>query len=193
MEGMLNDLNLSTETTKDLADFLGNNIDKYQLRKVDFRVQLLTSNHWPRYEPFHDIRLPPVMFRCVHAFKDFYDMKTDRRRLHWIYSLGNIFMKGNFQNKKSFIFQVTTLQAVIMLAFNADSLAGTAGGPLSFQALLDNTNLPEDALKKVLHSLSGGKFKILKRIIHTDEATTNPNPNSAIRNTDSFQFNDSFK
>jgi cullin 1 len=141
MEGMLNDLNLSTETTKDLADFLGNNIDKYQLRKVDFRVQLLTSNHWPRYEPFHDIRLPPVMFRCVHAFKDFYDMKTDRRRLHWIYSLGNIFMKGNFQNKKSFIFQVTTLQALIMLAFNADSLAGTAGGPLSFQALLDNTNL----------------------------------------------------
>jgi cullin 1 len=193
MEGMLNDLKVSTETADSFDIFLRDHSVKYQLGRVEFGVQVLTAGHWPQYKPYNEIHLPPIMFRCVNAFQEYYDMKTNHRRLLWTYSLGNIFMKGNFQNKKSFEIQVTTLQAVIMLAFNADSLAGAAGGPLSYQTLLDNTNLPEDALKKVLHSLSCGKFKILKRIIHTDEATTNPNPNSAIRNTDSFQFNDSFK
>lgn len=47
---------------------------------------------------------------------------------------------------------------------------GTAGAPISFVTLQEALGLPEDILKRVLHSLVCGKYKILKRV--ADKAAT---------------------
>lgn len=41
---------------------------------------------------------------------------------------------------------------------------GTTGAPISFVTLQEALGLPEDILKRVLHSLVCGKYKILKRV-----------------------------
>jgi len=50
---------------------------------------------------------------------------------------------------------VTTLQAVALLAFSSPSV-----GPLSFAALSDGLGMGDEVLKRVMHSLSCGKFKV---------------------------------
>jgi hypothetical protein len=47
--------------------------------------------------------------------------------------------------------------------------------------------MPDDILKKVLHSLSCGKFKVLKKIAEGGESG-----GAAIKTTDSFTFNETF-
>ena len=54
----------------------------------------------------------------------------------------------------------------------------------SYNALLTELRLPEEVLKKVLHSLSCGRLRVLKK---------DPAEGNVIRNTDSFSFNDAFR
>jgi cullin 1 len=96
---------------------------------------------------------------------------------------GNV--KATF-NKKSYELVVVTLQMVILMAFNAPPAGQQPDndGQRSYEQLAAITNLPDDVLKRVIHSLTFGKYKILKRV----GATGGP----AVKNTDTFQFNDSF-
>ncbi len=55
------------------------------------------------------------MQKAINVFKEYYDVKTTHRRLQWAYILGNATVKSTF-NKKSYDIQVTTLQAVVLLA-----------------------------------------------------------------------------
>jgi hypothetical protein len=56
------------------------------------------------------------------VYREYYDAKTSHRRLQWTYSLGQCNVKGTFGGKKVFELQVTTLQAIVMLAFNKDKV-----------------------------------------------------------------------
>lgn len=92
-------------------------------------------------------------------YREYYDAKTSHRRLQWTYSLGQCSIKGTFGKGKVFELQVTTLQAIVMLAFNKDKLCpgGVSGAPIAFTALQEALGLPEDILKRVIHSLACGK------------------------------------
>jgi cullin 1 len=92
-------------------------------------------------------------------------------------SLGSAVVKGVFGNK-SYDLQVTTLQAMLLLSFNEDT-------SFSFSALHNMLNMPEDILKRVLHSLSCGKFKILLRL----QPESSDIKEKGIRITDSFVVN----
>ena len=74
-----------------------------------------------------------------------------------------------------------TLQAVILLSFS-DSL------PHSFSELIEELNFTEEILKRTLHSLVCGKFKVLKRL---DEATEKEK--SIIKTSDIFIINEQFR
>ena len=187
----MNDLTVGAETSRAFETFCQENPEKTGIGKIEFSVQVLTTGHWPQYKTFHEINLPPAMHRCTQAFKDYYDAKTSHRKLTWTHSLGNATIKGNY-GKKSYDIQVTTLQAVVLLAFNLDSLGGSSSnGVVTISSLLETTNMPEDVLKKVLHSLSCGKFKVLKRIAEEDKSEEKKKV-ATIKNTDTFTFNDSF-
>lgn len=73
--------------------------------------------------------------------------------------------------------QLSTLQAAALLAFSGSGIA-----TLSYEQLSSMLQLPEEALKRVLHSLSCGQYKILKK----DPAT------SSIKTGDTFTANDKF-
>ena len=92
-------------------------------------------------------------------YLDYYNAKTSHRRLQWIYSLGQCNVKGMF-GKKSFELQLTTLQAVVLLAFNKDKACpgGVSGAPIAFTALQEALGLPVEILKRVIHSLACGSF-----------------------------------
>jgi cullin 1 len=184
-EGMMNDLAIGAEQSTAFAAFCAENPDKAGIGKLDFSVQVLTTGHWPQYKTINEINLPPIMQRSTQVFRDYYDAKTNHRRLAWTHSLGSVLVRGNF--KKPIDIEGTTLQAVVLLTFNGDSLGGTVPtGVIPFKALQEYLNMPEDILKKVLHSLSCGKFKVLKKTSEGGE------DNKGLKITDSFSFNESF-
>ncbi len=75
---------------------------------------------------------------------------------------------------------MVTLQAAVMLSF-------TDSNPRTFTQLAEELNIPEDILKRTLHSLVCGKVKVLKRV---DESSVDKN---VIKPTDSFLINDQFR
>mmetsp|Transcript_18871 Transcript_18871/g.23751 ORF Transcript_18871/g.23751 Transcript_18871/m.23751 type:complete len:742 (+) Transcript_18871:80-2305(+) len=171
MEGMMNDLAIGSDHQSDFEKHLK---DKdFNLNRVEFSVQVLTTGYWPTYKSF-DVNLPPEMIRCTQVFKDYHDEKTSHRRLAWMHSLGNATLRANF-GKKFYDVQVSTLQAVVLGLFNNEDL-------LSFGAIQERTNLPEEVVKRVMHSLSCGKFKMVKK-------TSDGN---SIKPTDEFRYNQSF-
>jgi cullin 1 len=179
MEGMLNDLAMAGEHNE---QFLAHFKDVEEAASgsaptINFSVNVLTTGHWPSYRVV-DIALPAPMANCTKIFREYYH---STRRLKWTYSLGNATVKGTFGTAsggraRSYDFQVVTLQAAVMLVFNASDT-------WSFEALLTELKCPEEILKKVIHSLACGKLRVLKK---------SPIEGNVIRSTDSFSFNDAF-
>ena len=184
LEGMLNDLSIGADNAKKFGEYCKNNETKLGLGKLEFTVQVLTIGHWPTYKAL-DINIPPVMQRSVQVFKEFYEQETTHRRLQWSYSLGNATVKGVF-NKRSFELQVTTVQAVVLVAFNGDN------GVRKFSELQESTNMTEDTLKRVLHSLAMGKYKVLIKSSGDPSAPADPKDAKNVKSTDVFTFNDQF-
>jgi cullin 1 len=160
MEGMLSDLALAADHDKDFkkhydtAQSVGEGA-----ATLDFAVQVLTTGYWPTY-PTYEIHLPPEMTKAMGVFNEYYTEKNSKRRLQWNWGLGNAEVRGLW-GKKSYDLQVTTLQAVAILAFNAQ--AGGAAEGEGFESVRERLNLPEEHLKRVLHSLSCGKYKVIEK------------------------------
>ena len=167
MEGMLNDLSVGAEHSQNFDKYCKENQDRTGLGKLDFSVQVLTTGHWPAFKNF-DVALPPLMQRCTNVFQEYYNAKTNKRRLQWTNTLGHCVVRANVRpggKATWFDINATTLQAIAMLAFNKDASCpgGVEGADLSFPQLQDALQVPDDALKKVLHSLSCGKHKVIIR------------------------------
>ena len=137
--------------------------------------QVLTTGYWPTY-PALDVHLPAKLSRCTQVFREYYDEKNSKRRLAWMWGLGNVTLRGLF-GTKSYDINVTTLQAIALLAFNGAEEA------LSYEVLRGRLNLPDEIMKRVLHSLACGKFKCI---------TKAPKGNT-IKTGDTFSFNADFK
>ena len=63
--------------------------------KLDFSVQVLTTGYWPSFAQL-DPHLSPEIVQCTRVFKDYYDKKNSKRRLTWMFSLGNATVRGAF-------------------------------------------------------------------------------------------------
>lgn len=176
MEGMLNDLAIGVDHQSDFDAFCKDT--SADTGKLDFAVQVLTTGYWPTFAAI-DAHLPPEIVACTRVFKDYYDKKNSKRRLTWMFSLGNATVKGTF-GKKAYDFQVSTLQAIALLAFNPD---GGAPARLSYEAVRERINLPDEHLKRVLHSLACGKYKVLAK---TPAGST-------IKASDAFEVNAKFQ
>lgn len=173
MEGMLNDLAIGADHKADFAKYLS----QKSFSQCDFSVTVLTGGYWPTYTPYDSITLPSTMSTCLQLFMEFYGEKTSKRKLQWYHVLGNATVKAIY-GKKTYDFNVTTLQAVVIMAFNDVP----PGETVTLEALAQRTNLAEDALKRVVHSLSCGKWKVLRKDGHP----------KIIKSTDTFKCNTSF-
>ena len=121
-------------------------------KPMEFSCQVLTAGNWPSYKQ-PELSLPVAMMAKYELFERYYRETNNARKLKWVFSLGTAKVKGTF-GKKVYDFDVTTLQAAAILAFEGvDSL--------TFTDLLNKLNLTPDILKPVMHSLSCAKVKVL--------------------------------
>lgn len=173
MEGMLSDLAVGSEQRSEFENRM-RSVDT----KLDFSVQVLTTGFWPTYKS-PEVALTPEMSKCMDIFKDWHEQKHQKRKLTWVLSQGNASVRGAF-GKKSYDFQVSTLQAIALEAMND-------GVTMTFQELATKLNAEDSILKPLMHSLSCGKYKILiktppgNKINATDTFIANPKFSSNMR------------
>ena len=126
----------------------------------------------------------PESFRiCKDLFTTHYSSRTDtsRKRLTWQWTLGTAVIKANYGRKK-YDLQVATLQAVVLDAFNSFT------SPVGIPEIKNRLSMDEEPVKRILHSLSCQKFKIITRISENGK-TDDKGP---IKPTDTFVVNADF-
>jgi len=181
----LNDLSIGVEHAAAFTSYCKDHGERLGLGDIEFSVQVLTSGYWPTFKQV-DMTLPQNMQKCIHVFSQYYEHQTTHRKLSWQYSLGNASVKALF-NKKSYELQITTLQAAVLMAFNEE-------GVRDFNALQSITGIDPEYLKRALHSLACGKYRVLKKASTTtsSDAAANAKAEKVVSSTDIFHFNDSF-
>jgi cullin 1 len=168
MEGMLADLAVGGQQRQEFEQRM-RQVDS----KLDFGVQVLTTGFWPTYK-CPEVTLTEEMMKCMNVFKEWHEQKHQSRKLQWVLTQGHAVVRGTF-GKKSYDFQVSTLQAIAL-----EALSG--GGTVSFDDLLQRLNLDESMLKPLMHSLSCGKHKVILKLP----------PGNKINTTDKFVANAKF-
>ena len=176
MEGMLNDLAIGHDHQADFDTYVKAD-EARSTGKLDFSVQVLTTGYWPTFASI-DAHLPSEIVQCTKVFRDCYDDKNSKRRVTWMWSLGNASVKAFF-GKKAYDLQVATLQAIVLLTFNP---VDGASQTLTYAQVSERVNLPDEHLKRVLHSLACGQYKVLAKTPAS----------SRVALTDSFAVNAKF-
>lgn len=148
MENMISDVSNSSSSTYS-AEFCEYS-KALSLPALDFSPLVLTTSAWPT---FANIRanLPSIMESYVQAFKQFYELKHDHRRLTITLGGGTVTVEfGKFE------IQMIPLQAVVLMVFNDV-------GNVSIEKVVELTGIDVDTARYMLHSLSCGKYKLLKK------------------------------
>jgi len=188
MEGMVKDLLTGENLKKQFKDYVQKmqkddnklNGNDCTVANIEFSVDLLTTGWWPSFKKMN-LSYPENMTRCMEVYQKFYEEQNNHRKIKWLHSLGQATVRGKFV-KADTSFQVTTLQAVCVLLFNGHEPSEEKGGQgwLAFGDIHKQLGCEEEMItKRVLHSLSCGKFPILlktgrpKRIDKEDKFAVN--------------------
>jgi len=147
---------------------------KSALGGTDFAVTVLTTGFWPSYQ-VQDANLCPEMQKAIQVFQNFYNGRTQHRRLQWIHSLGQATIQAKLSNRRHDLI-VNSYQALILLLFVKNETHD-----MSF--IQNATGLDSGMTKKLLQTLCIAKYKILSKSGDAkaieEDATFTPN--------DSFQ------
>jgi cullin 1 len=155
LEGMITDLSLASDLQKDFRDHTEQLAEgKAALGGIDFQVTVLTTGFWPSYQ-VQDANLCPEMQKAIQCFHNFYNGRTQHRRLQWIHSLGQATLAAKLNGRRHDLI-VNSYQAIILLLFTKDE-----NHDISF--IQNATGLDMTMTKKLLATLSISKYKILKK------------------------------
>jgi len=175
LEGMITDLSLASDLQKDFREHCDQLSEgKTALGGIDFNVTVLTTGFWPSYQ-VQDANLCPEMQKAIQVFHNFYNGRTQHRRLQWIHSLGQATIAAKLNNRRHDLI-VNSYQALILLLFVKDETHD-----LTF--IQNATGLDLGLSKKLMATLTVSKYKIISKSGDAkaveDDATFTPN--------DSFQ------
>mmetsp|Transcript_33412 Transcript_33412/g.85157 ORF Transcript_33412/g.85157 Transcript_33412/m.85157 type:complete len:754 (+) Transcript_33412:108-2369(+) len=171
LEGMINDLTLATDLQKEFKDHC-DKLDEGRsaLGGIDFGVTVLTTGFWPSYT-VQDANLNPQMQKAIQVFHNFYNGRTQHRRLQWIHSLGQATISAKLNNRRHDLI-VNSYQALILLLFQGNEMHNLA-------FIQGATGLDVAYTKKLLATLAISKYKILNKSgdpkTIEDDATFTPN------------------
>eukprot|EP00927_Polykrikos_kofoidii_P041122 TRINITY_DN3503_c0_g1_i1.p1 TRINITY_DN3503_c0_g1~~TRINITY_DN3503_c0_g1_i1.p1 ORF type:complete len:754 (+),score=150.57 TRINITY_DN3503_c0_g1_i1:98-2359(+) len=175
LEGMITDLSLASDYQKAFREHCEQLPEgKAALSGIDFNVTVLTTGFWPSYQ-VQDANLCPEMHKAIQVFQNFYNGRTQHRRLQWIHFLGQATIAAKLNNRRHDLI-VNSYQALILLLFSKNE-----AHDVNF--IVNSTGLDSSMTKKLLATLCISKFKIL---IKTGDPKT-------IEDDDTFQANDSFQ
>ncbi|KAF4747814.1 hypothetical protein FOZ62_028402, partial [Perkinsus olseni] len=164
LEGMITDISLASDMQKQFREYLSHRDSQADYGNIDFSVTVLTTGFWPTYHPIDSVVLPMPMTRCLNVFTDFYNGRTQHRKLSWIHTLGQAVVGARFGARKHDL-NCSTLQALILLLFNNPTAhGGDSEGWISFHDIHAATGCGDDSLcKKLLATLSIARYKVLEK------------------------------
>jgi cullin 1 len=117
IEDMLADLRVAEDANREYNDArktMGS------LSVVDaFNVLVLKASCWPPMHMFSNVILPPIMVTCIEHYKAYYGAHFQARTLRHAWGQGSAELTVQFTDKMAKTVCCTTLQAVVLLAFNA--------------------------------------------------------------------------
>mmetsp|Transcript_32682 Transcript_32682/g.101149 ORF Transcript_32682/g.101149 Transcript_32682/m.101149 type:complete len:164 (-) Transcript_32682:391-882(-) len=93
------------------------------------------------------------------TFDAWYKEKHSHRILSWVYTLGDVIVKGSLSGR-TYNMTMTAFQAMALLEFNCRN------GTMTFQDICGQISIDEPTGKRVLHSLACGKYRLLKKTGH---------------------------
>jgi cullin 1 len=175
LEGMLNDFAVGEDMHREFSEELNRRKAEGAMLPYELQVQVLTTGFWPA-QKLREINLPTDMTEGINFFTHWYTGRYNHRLLKWVYTLGDITLVGSY-DKKKYNIVLTTIQGLVLLAFSGESAA------LSFDDVKQRLGVAEvEVLKRILHSLSCGKHKLLIKSPASKSVST----------SDSFQANPKF-
>jgi hypothetical protein len=90
MEGMLADLAVGIEQRNEFEAKIK------EARPEWISVfEYFTTGFWPTYKS-PEVALTPDMSKCMDLFRDWHDNKHQKRKLTWVFSLGNASVRATF-------------------------------------------------------------------------------------------------
>jgi|Transcript_101832 cullin 1 len=171
LEGMINDRNVSEETQKNFKEY----IRKEGITPAcEFTPQVLTTGFWPLFK-IDTLDCPDQVKQMMGVFKKFYDSRTQSRVLKWVHSLGTATLIARFPKGEKEL-SMNAYQACICLLYNNATVV--MAGDMEKQL-----QLSWEEIKKNLHTLAFGKYKVLIKA----------QPGKDIKENDEFQINDDFQ
>lgn len=150
IEGMFNDVSISTEINSAFKQYLNNTTEKGNT--PDLSINILTSSFWPNYPTFK-VNMPVDFISYQDLFQKFYSINHSGRKLLWQPNLGYCILKADFDTGKKEL-QVSLFQTLILLLFNSSV-------ELTYSEIKEITNLDEVELKRTIISLCCGKSRVL--------------------------------
>lgn len=192
VEGMLKDFAMCKNNTDEFTKILSERQDggfwqtsngPIPAKPLEFgaNVQVLTDGFWPT-QTVINVQPRGPFATIVQQYEAFYHEKhKGKKRLNWRFALGSaqlrgIFPKGNYQ------IRCVTLQAMALLLLSDKSES------LSTSDIAQEMGSTIDVIKRVLHSLSCGKYKVLlktpssKTVSEDDKFEANEKFYSKVRN-----------
>ncbi|KAL3815950.1 hypothetical protein ACHAXA_003571 [Cyclostephanos tholiformis] len=169
LEGMFNDMRISKETAeryrthkKGLVNASPDVRDAGNGGKsVDVEVSVLSNSHWPS-QNVQPCILPTAIGAAMDRFKNYYLTTYTGRKLSWQTSTGTAEIRLNLPPAKGSTkprrhdLSVTTYQMCILVLFNVRDT-------LTLKQIRDDTQIPEEELRRHLVSLCTPKHRILRK------------------------------
>ena len=170
LEGMFNDMRISKETAekyrshkKSLNNTVSNDSRDAENggKPVDVEVSVLTTGYWPSQNVAPCI-LPPAVNAAMDRFQKYYLNTYTGRKLSWQTSTGSAEIRATFPSQKGSSktrrhdLSVTTYQMCILVLFNTRDT-------LTLKQIRDETNIPDEELRRHLVSLCTPKHRILRK------------------------------
>lgn len=169
LEGMFNDMRISKDTSdkyRTHKKWLGNVGDDVRDsenggKPVDVEVSVLSNSHWPS-QNVQPCILPTAIGAAMERFKTYYLTNYTGRKLSWQTSTGSAEirvtlppLKGSTKPRRHDL-SVTTYQMCILVLFNNRDT-------LTLKQIRDETQIPEEELRRHLVSLCTPKHRILRK------------------------------
>lgn len=147
-------------TSSELQQYFHTNLQKPN--EPDFNPFVLAEGFWPLPYKEINVKLPDTLQPAFDRFTNHYTNIHNGRKLKWLWNFGKAEIKANFtKNKTGYIFQVSVVQMLILLAFNDHDT-------LSLQELQDITGLSQESIANALH------FIVKARVLSMTPPTATP-------------------
>lgn len=171
-----NSLEFTSKITKMFQDMKSSQDLKVRVKEIvgpksvvsDFTPLILAQSMWPfTHLEDYNLNIAPELSRAVEVVEEEYTKKHNGRELQWLWNHGKSEVKANLarKGKPPFIFTVTNVQLMILLAFNKTST-------LTFEQLHQTVGVAKLVFEAHLTPFT--KFKLLEQLPPSPQSFNHP-------------------